>query len=46
MSRILGFAGIQMEVVPGEGNLERMAEKLAQTCRRHPWVDLEVFNEL
>jgi len=46
MSRILGFAGIQMEVVPGEGNLERMSEMLEQTRRRHPWVELVVFSEL
>jgi predicted amidohydrolase len=46
MSRILGFAGIQMEVTPGRGNLDRMGRKLAQIKDRCPWVQLVLFSEL
>ena len=46
MSRILGFAGIQMEVMAGGGNLDRMDRRLARVKQRYPWVRLVLFSEL
>ena len=46
MSRILGFAGVQMAVTPGGGNIDRMDRKLARIKDRYSWVRLVLFSEL
>ncbi len=46
MSRILGFAGIQMTVTPGADNIDRMDRRLARVRKRYPWVQLALFSEL
>jgi predicted amidohydrolase len=46
MTRYLGIAGIQMEVVFGQDNSEAMIEKLNSLVTSFPWVDLVLFSEL
>jgi len=46
MARYLGIAGVQMEVVAGEDNSERMIKKLNAVPALFPWVDIVVFSEL
>jgi len=46
MSTILGVAGVQMEVFPEQGNLERIRDRLAHLREQAPWVELVVFSEL
>ena len=46
MSRLLGVAGIQMNVVPGEDNSRSMLAKLDTVHTLAPWVDLIFFSEL
>ncbi|MEW5721517.1 MAG: carbon-nitrogen hydrolase family protein [Thermodesulfobacteriota bacterium] len=45
MSRMLGIAGVQMEVGPGD-NRDNMARQLAGLVAKHPWVELVLFSEL
>ena len=46
MSDTFGIAGVQMEVFPGEGNIDRMEQQLEQIQELHPWVEMVVFSEL
>ncbi len=46
MTRTLGFAGVQMEVLSGEGNLDRIEARLDVIKRDYPWVGLVLFSEL
>ncbi|OPX34314.1 MAG: hypothetical protein B1H11_11100 [Desulfobacteraceae bacterium 4484_190.1] len=46
MSRCLGIAGIQMEVVRGKDNSERMMKKLNTVADFFPWVEIVLFSEL
>ncbi len=46
MSRRLGFAGIQMEVKPGDVNFERVRRRVEEVCSSHPGVDLILLSEL
>ncbi len=46
MRGVIGFAGVQMDVVAGEGNIVRMAERLEAVHRDYPWVELVLFSEL
>jgi len=46
MSQILGVAAVQMEVVSGDGNIERMEKHLSDIQHQYPWVQLVVFPEL
>ncbi|MCP4694044.1 MAG: carbon-nitrogen hydrolase family protein [Desulfobacterales bacterium] len=42
----IGFAGVQMEIFPGEANIDRMAVRLDAIHRDYPWVELVLFSEL
>jgi predicted amidohydrolase len=46
MTNALGFAGVQMEVVPGDRNIGRMADYLEAIQRDCPWVELVLFSEM
>ncbi len=46
MTRTVGFAGVQMEVLSGEGNLDRIEARLEAIKRDYPWVELVLFSEL
>jgi predicted amidohydrolase len=46
MARILGIAGVQMNVTDGKDNSEKMLQKLALVARLFPWVDIVFFSEL
>lgn len=46
MRGAFGVAGVQMEVVSGEGNIARIAERLDAVRREYPWVELVLFSEL
>jgi deaminated glutathione amidase len=46
MSDTFGIAGVQMEVFPGEGNIDRMEQQLEQIQVSYPWVEMVVFSEL
>ena len=46
MSNTIGIAGVQMEVVPGEGNMEKMESYLKRIRKETPWVELVLFSEL
>jgi len=46
MARLLGIAGIQMNVMPGEDNTRSMLAKLDTVRALAPWVDLIFFSEL
>lgn len=46
MSRYVGIAAVQMEVVFGEDNSEAMLQHLNRTAVLFPWVDVVVFSEL
>ena len=45
MSAYLGVAGVQMEVVRGEDNTDRMLKKLKVVAACFPWVDIVLFPE-
>ncbi len=45
MARQLGFAGVQMEISPGD-NIERLEARLARISDETPWVELVLFSEL
>jgi predicted amidohydrolase len=44
--RRIGIAGIQMHVARNEDNIPRMAQLVAQTKHRFPWIDIILFPEL
>lgn len=46
MPRTLAVAGIQMKVVNGLDNIERMSRKLKEVCYRFPQLQLALFSEL
>jgi len=48
MSRLLGVAGVQMQVVPwdAQATVEKMGEVVEQITRSFPWVQMFVFHEL
>jgi len=46
MSRYLGIAGVQMEVVRGRDNSGAMMERLKTVALLFPWVDMVIFSEL
>jgi len=46
MTDAFNIAGVQMEVVSGEGNLNRMDKYLAQIQKQQPEVEMVVFSEL
>ena len=46
MSDTFSIAGVQMEVVSGEGNLNRMDKYLEQILNQQPEVEMVVFSEL
>ncbi|MBT4290998.1 MAG: carbon-nitrogen hydrolase family protein [Deltaproteobacteria bacterium] len=46
MSDTFGIAGVQMEVISGEGNIDRMEKYLKQIQDSQPWVEMVVFSEL
>ncbi len=46
MSRTLGIAGVQMEVIAGVDNSEAVLKRLETTVSCFPWVDIIVLSEL
>jgi predicted amidohydrolase len=46
MARMVGIAGVQMKVAPGQDNTERMLKRLNAIARLFPWVDVVFFSEL
>lgn len=48
MSRLLGFAGVQMSVVPWDANatIDKMADITMNIKNNFPWVQLILFHEL
>ena len=46
MSRLLGIAGIQMNVVQGQDNTDMMLKKMTAVNTRFPWVEIIFFSEL
>jgi deaminated glutathione amidase len=46
MARNLGIAGIQMHVVHGRDNTDRMLKQLNTVAALFPWVDIICFSEL
>jgi predicted amidohydrolase len=46
MSRYVGIAGVQMEVVRGKDNKEHLLKRLRAVSALFPWVDIVLFSEL
>lgn len=46
MARNIGIAGIQMQVLRGQDNTERMLQQLNSVAALFPWVDIICFSEL
>ena len=46
MARNIGIAGIQMQVLRGQDNTERMLQQLNTVAALFPWVDIICFSEL
>ena len=46
MARNIGIAGVQMQVVYGQDNTDRMLKQLNTVAALHPWVDIICFSEL
>jgi deaminated glutathione amidase len=46
MLRTFGIAGVQMEVLAGEGNIANIEKRLIQIHQETPWVELVLFSEL
>jgi hypothetical protein len=46
MSRLLGIAGIQMNVIQGQDNTDIMLKKMNAVNTRFPWVEIIFFSEL
>lgn len=46
MSRYLGVAGVQLEIMKGKDNAGAMMERLKTVALLFPWVDMVIFSEL
>ncbi len=46
MARLLGVAGVQMNIVSGDGNLDNMKKYVTSIAHKFPWAELIVFSEL
>ncbi len=46
MSRLLGIAGIQMNVIQGQDNTDMMLKKMNAVNTLFPWVEIIFFSEL
>ena len=46
MARNIVIAGIQMQVIRGQDNTERMLQQLNSVAALFPWVDIICFSEL
>jgi predicted amidohydrolase len=46
MARLLGLAGVQMNVISGDGNLDNLKKFVTSIAHKFPWAELIVFSEL